>query len=201
MKALVGDEFFEAMAGIYVRARPPPSPCMMFYGEDLPAFLETFAPAAALPYLPDVARLEHARRLAYHAADDPVADPSVLGERDAAALMETRLALQAACRVVRSAHPVYSIWRFNATEDKSPVRSAAEDVLVSRPADAVLMYLLPSGRRGLPAGAPGRRAAWAGGGQGHAARAGFRPRRQSHRDLRRAGHRDNLKLKRRENPS
>ena len=145
VRAVVGQEFFEAMAGVYVRAHPPSSPCMMFYGEDLPAFLETFAPAADLPYLPDVARLEHARRLAYHAADHPVADPSVLGERDAAALMETRLALQAACRVVRSAHPVYSIWRFNATEDKSPVRSAAEDVLVSRPADAVLMYFLPPG--------------------------------------------------------
>ena len=201
VKALVGDEFFEAMAGIYVRARPPSSPCMMFYGEDLPAFLESFAPAAELPYLPDVTRLEHARRLAYHAADHPVADPSVLGKRDAAALMETRLGLQAACRVVRSAHPVYSIWRFNATEDKSPVRSCRRGRAGVAAGRRRAYVPASSGRRGLPAGAPGPRAAWAGGGQGHAARAGFRSRRQSHRGLRRAGHRDNLKLKRRENPS
>ncbi len=145
VKALVGDEFFDAMAGVYVRAHPPASPRIMFYGEGLAGFLEGFEPAKGLPYLPDVARLEHARRLAYHAADEAAADPSVLAGLDEAALMGARLALQAACHVVRSAHPVHAIWRFNATEDKSPVRPGAEDVLVSRPADAVLVQLLPPG--------------------------------------------------------
>ena len=145
VRALVGEEFFEAMAGVYVRAHPPSSPRMMFYGEGLAAFLEGFPPAAGLPYLPDVARLEYARRLAYHAADEPAADPSVLGGLDAAALMEARLSLQAACHVLRSAHPVHAIWRFNATDDKSPVRPAAEDVLVSRPEESVLVQLLPPG--------------------------------------------------------
>ena len=145
VKALVGEEFFEAMAGIYVRAHPPSSPRMMFYGEGFAAFLESFEPVEGLAYLPDAARLEYARRLAYHAADDPAADPSALAGLDAAALMEARLALQAACRIVRSAHPIHAIWRFNATEDKSPVQPAAEDVLVSRPGDAVLVQLLPPG--------------------------------------------------------
>ena len=145
VKALVGDEFFEAMAGIYVRAHPPSSPRLMFYGEGFAEFLEIFEPAEGLPYLPDMARLEHARRLAYHAADDPVADPSVLSGLDAAALTEVRLALRAACQIVRSAHPIHAIWRFNATEDNSPVRPAAEDVLISRPEDTVLVQLLPPG--------------------------------------------------------
>ncbi len=145
VRAVVGGAFFEAMAGVYVRAHPPASPRMMFYGGGLAAFLETFGPAAQLPYLPDVAGLEHARRVAYHAADDPVADLSVLGEYSAAALMKTRFELRAACRILRSAHPIYSIWRFNATEDRSPVRPVAEDVLVSRPEDAVLMNRLPPG--------------------------------------------------------
>ena len=145
VKALVGEEFFEAMAGVYVRAHPPSSPRMMFYGEGFAEFLEAFEPVEGLAYLPDVARLEYARRLAYHAADDPAADPSVLAGLGPAALMEVRLALQAACRIVRSAHPVHAIWRFNATEDKSPVQPGAEDVLVSRPGDAVLVQLLPPG--------------------------------------------------------
>ncbi len=145
VRALVGEEFFEAMAGVYVRAHPPSSARMMFYGKGFAAFLETFGPVAGLAYLPDVARLEYARRLAYHAADEPAADPSVLAGLDPAALMEVRLSLQAACRIVRSAHPVHAIWRFNATEDKSPVQPGAEDVLVSRPADAVLVQLLPPG--------------------------------------------------------
>ena len=163
VRTLVGDEFFEAMAGVYVRAHPPPSPRMMFYGEGLAPFLESFPPAAGLPYLPDVARLEYARRLAYHAADEPAADPSVLGGLDAAALMEARLSLQAACHVLHSAHPVHAIWRFNATDDKSPVRPAAEDVLVSRPEETVLVQLLPPGGAAfllaLRAGEPLRRAA------------------------------------------
>ena len=145
VKALVGDEFFDAVAGVYVRAQPPSSPRIMFYGEGFAPFLERFEPVKGLPYLPDVARLEHVRRLAYHAADEPAADPSMLGGLDEAALTGARLALQAACHVVRSAHPVHAIWRYNATGDKSPVEPAAEDALVSRPADEVLVQLLPPG--------------------------------------------------------
>ena len=167
VRAIVGEEFFEAMAGVYVRAHPPSSPRMMFYGEGFAGFLENFPPAAGLAYLPDVARLEYARRLAYHAVDEPVADPSVLAGLDPAALSQARLALQAACRIVCSAHPIHAIWRFNATKDKSPVQSSAEDVLVSRPGDTVLVQLLPPGaaafllalEAGEPLGAATERAA------------------------------------------
>ncbi len=145
VQAIVGEEFFEAMAGVYVRAHPPSSPRMMFYGESFAPFLESFPPAAGLPYLPDVARLEYALRLAYHAANEPAADPAVLGGLDPAALAQARLSLQAACHILRSAHPVHAIWRYNATGDKSPVQSTAEDVLVSRPDDRVFVQLLPPG--------------------------------------------------------
>ena len=156
---------------------------MMFYGEGFAPFLEGFPPAAGLPYLPDVARLEYARRLAYHAADDTAADTAVLGGLHAAALMEARLSLQAACHVLRSAHPVHAIWRFNATEDKTPVRPAAEDVLVSRPGESVLVQLLPPGGAAfllaLQAGEP----AGPCGGAGRGRRADVRSRRQSRLDL------------------
>ncbi len=163
VRAVVGDEFFEAMAGVHVRAHPPSSPRMMFYGERFPSFLEGFPPAAGLPYLPDVARLEYARTLACHAADEPAADPSVLDGLDAATLAQAGFSLQAACHVLRSAHPVHAIWRFNATGDKSPVQPAAEDVLVSRPDGEVLVRLLPPGGAAfllaLQGGAPLGRAA------------------------------------------
>jgi len=58
---LVGDEFFRAMARLYATMRPPASPLMMLYGETFPEFIDAFAPAAALPYLGDIARLEYAR--------------------------------------------------------------------------------------------------------------------------------------------
>ena len=144
VKALVGEEFFEAMAGIYVRAHPPSSPRMMFYGEGFAAFLESFEPVEGLAYLPDAAASEYARRLAYHAADASAADPSALAGLDAAALMEARLALQAPA--ASSARRIRSMRSALSTHgDKSPVEPAAEDVLVSRPGDTVLVQLLPPG--------------------------------------------------------
>ncbi len=66
---LVGDEFFRAMAAEYVRQHLPRTPILTRYGDTLADFLERFPPAASLPYLGDVARLEYARVQAWHAAD------------------------------------------------------------------------------------------------------------------------------------
>ena len=55
---LVGEEFFRAMARVFLRRSPPSSPMLSAYGEGFPAFVEDFAPARAVPYLADVARLE-----------------------------------------------------------------------------------------------------------------------------------------------
>ena len=77
VRRLVGDEFFRAMAQLYVTARPPTSPIMMLYGETFPEFIDEFAPAAAVPYLGDIARLEIARGRAYHAADAVPKGPQV----------------------------------------------------------------------------------------------------------------------------
>ncbi len=57
---IVGDEFFAAMARIYVSREPPGSPIMLDYGAGFADFVGGFEPAAGLPYLRDVARLERA---------------------------------------------------------------------------------------------------------------------------------------------
>src|SRR5262252_3900024 len=75
VKRLVGDEFFRAMAHAYASVELPRSPLMMYYGETFPVFIEEFAPAAPIPYLADIARIEMARGLAYHAADATPLDP------------------------------------------------------------------------------------------------------------------------------
>ena len=111
---IVGEEFFRAMAGVFARAHPPRSPLMMHYGDDLPDFIAGFAPAAELPYLADVARLEAARSRAFHAAD---AMP--LGAEDFAAippeaLAALRVMFFPGTAILRSAHPVVTIWAMNA---------------------------------------------------------------------------------------
>ena len=73
-RQLVGEEFFRAMAGLYVQAHPPISPLISEYGSTFADFIQAFEPASSVPYLADVARLERLRVRAYHAADCQVLD-------------------------------------------------------------------------------------------------------------------------------
>lgn len=66
---LVGEEFFRAMAQVFVLAHPPRTRVLAHHGQALPSFIAQFPPAAGLPYLADVAQLEWQRLQALHAAD------------------------------------------------------------------------------------------------------------------------------------
>ena len=69
VERIVGEEFFGAMARVFVVERPPRSPLLATYGDDFAAFIAAFEPARELVYVAAVARLEAARTRAYHAAD------------------------------------------------------------------------------------------------------------------------------------
>lgn len=77
---LVGEAFFRAMAREYVLTEPPRSRVLAFYGLSFADFVERFPPAASLPYLADVARLEMVRVQAYHAADGTSLSAEVITE-------------------------------------------------------------------------------------------------------------------------
>ncbi len=148
-RTIVGGAFFRAMAVEFVRAHPPETPCVVDYGDCFPDFIDGFEPADGLPYLGDLARLEVARRRSFHAADDDIADPGCLAGLDEELLLGTRLGFRASTVIVRSCHPLWSIWRHNTTEDTSPVAARSEDILVSRPGDRVLLHRLPPGSAGF----------------------------------------------------
>ncbi|MCV6596891.1 MAG: DNA-binding domain-containing protein [Mangrovicoccus sp.] len=130
---LVGEAFFKAMAGVFLRAHPPSSPVLARYGDALPGFLESFPPAASLPYLPDIARLELAMRRAYHAADPAPFDPQILAELPPERLMRAVLYLADGVQVIASPYPIHSIWRANSEADAPPPGREAECVLITRP--------------------------------------------------------------------
>lgn len=144
---LVGEEFFRAMAGAFVRAHPPRNPSLMTYGEQFPGFVECFAPAASLPYLADVARVEVAWTSAWATADAPVVTVPDLQACAPEALLGCRAMVHPAVRLVRSAHPAGSLWA--AHQGPGPVTPvaewAAEDVLVTRPSTEVLVRRLAPG--------------------------------------------------------
>ena len=143
--ALVGEEFFAAMAGVFLRAHPPASPVLITYGAELPGFLAVFPPVAHLGYLPDIARLELAIRDAYHAADAAPVAADTFAAMAPGALASARIRFAPAVRLIRSAWPIHAIWSANRRGTAPPAARVAEDVLVVRPAFDPEPRLLPAG--------------------------------------------------------
>jgi hypothetical protein len=130
-RALVGDAFFAAMAGEFVRAHPPKMRMMMLYGDEFAPFIAGFAPAATLGYLPDVAHLEQAIRQSYHAQDAAAIDGAQLACMDDAALLASRLIFAPAVHLLQSLWPIASIWAANMRGGPSP-QMQAQSVIVLR---------------------------------------------------------------------
>lgn len=145
IRALVGDEFFKAMAGVFLRQHAPDSPVLMHYGADMPAFLEGFQPVEHLGYLPDVARVELALTRSYHAADTPAIDPEQLQKVAEDSLLASRLHLAPAVRLIRSKWPVAALYHANSTPNAASPVMQPEDVLITRPEFDPTVIALPAG--------------------------------------------------------
>lgn len=164
---LVGDPWFRAAAAIYVRRAPPSQPCLVDYGEGFSGFLADFAPAAQLPYLPDVARLDRLWTEAHLAPDDAPLDAASVAALAPAELADTVLRPNAAARWAWFAdHPAFSIWRHSRSADTASTGQCAvfepdwhaEGALIVRSAGKVSWSALNRGACALlDACAAGRR--------------------------------------------
>ncbi len=161
VEKIVGEEFFMAMARAYVVAEPPRSPMLLEYGGGFPDFVERFPPAATLPYLADVARIECAWKEAFHAPEAAPLPAAALAAIPQERLAELRLRLHPSLRIVSSRYPALTIWRMNVEGGvPAPVdlNAGGEDALVVRPAANVEVRFVPPGGavfiRRLGEGAP-----------------------------------------------
>lgn len=111
VQALVGPEFFEGAARLFIEAEPPRSAWLDAYGEGYPDFLARLPEAAAIPYLPDVARLDWAVNSVLHAPDAMPLDLGRLAELDMAVAGEICFVAHPAVRLVQADSPVDVIWR------------------------------------------------------------------------------------------
>ena len=149
VQQLVGPDFFRAMAGVFVRQAPPQSRVLARYGQAFPTFLARFEPAQALPYLADVARLEMARVVAYHAADVPaLTDEAVtLALASVERTGELRLSLHPSLATLKSDHAVASLWAAHQTdaEIQGVAIDQPESAIVLRTGLDVLVLLAPPG--------------------------------------------------------
>jgi hypothetical protein len=114
---LVGAEFFEGAARIFISAEPPRRADLDAYGEGFPEFLAGFPPAAALSYLPGVARLEWAVSRALHAPDVEPLDLARLGAVAAADRDRIAFLPHPSVALVAADHPVDAIWRAVLAQD------------------------------------------------------------------------------------
>lgn len=157
---LMGGDTFADAALAFISSHPPRSPVMARIGETFADFIEDAGVAQAYPFLPDVARLEYAMAIAQHAADDPVLGIEALQRIDADRLADVCFSLHASAFVVQSDFPVVTICAENRTEAEPAgnIEWRSEDALVTRPAFAVQVGILPPGGavfvRGLARGLP-----------------------------------------------
>ncbi|MGH8623581.1 MAG: HvfC/BufC family peptide modification chaperone, partial [Burkholderiales bacterium] len=137
---LVGEEWFRAAAAIYVREAPPADPTLLRYGANFADFLARFEPAADLPYLPGVARLDRLWTEAHAAANEDAVDPAAVAHLAPEALAGTVLHPHPAARWAWFADaPIYTIWSRNRA-DGAPAADLdwrPEGALIVRPHDAV----------------------------------------------------------------
>jgi len=152
---LVGDEWFREAAAIYARANLPRQPSLLDYGSDFAAFLAAFEPAADLPYLAGVARLDRFWTEAHVARDEIPLAAAAVAEFAAADLARVALRPHAAARWAWfEDEPIATIWERNRTgkalldaeEGVAPdLDWRAEGVLVTRPRGAVAWTPLGKG--------------------------------------------------------
>jgi len=138
---LVGEEWLRAAAAEFVRTHLPASPMLLEYGAQLVSFLAQFAPAAELPYLPDVARLDRFWTEAHGSRDETPIEPGQV----------TALAPQELARITLRPHasarwqwfeqqPIFTIWSHNRDlggDVEADIEWRGEGALLVRPNDSV----------------------------------------------------------------
>jgi hypothetical protein len=142
---LVGDEWMRAAAAVYARNTLPGLPMLLGYGADFADFLAHFEPAADLPYLPGVARLDRCWTEAHVAATEDPLSPASIAQLAEGNFYRMRLQPHAAARWVWCAEaPVWTIWSRNRTdaEDEIDIDWRAEGALLTRPRDTVIWRAL-----------------------------------------------------------
>ncbi|MEO5660733.1 MAG: DNA-binding domain-containing protein [Polaromonas sp.] len=148
---LVGAEFFDAAARDFMVEQPPRSSYLDEFGGDFPAFLERFAPAASLPYLGDVARLEWSVSRALHAPDAVALDMASLQSVNADAHTRIRFTAHPSAGLLHTRFPADVIWRAVLADDNDAALAAIDLssgpawLLVQRgPMGVELVHLAPA---------------------------------------------------------
>ncbi len=142
VERLVGEQFFRHACDRYIVGYASTSGDLHDFGARFDEFLATHEPAAALPYLPDVARLEWLYHRSFHAPSHAPLALARLAAVDPDAYTSLRFVLHPAVALLRSAFPVLRIWQVNQSEYSGDQRvdlgEGGDFLLVTRGEDFVV---------------------------------------------------------------
>ena len=113
---LVGEEFFERMALIYIKNHPSVSPDLNTYGVDFADFIANFEPVQSLVYLPDVARLEWFYHLVFQGDDTEKLNIQALNEVSPDKWDNLIFKLPVNSFLLESVYPIHRIWEVNQSD-------------------------------------------------------------------------------------
>ena len=166
-RPLVGAEFFRGLARAFIGRSLPTQPVLAEYGAGFPAFIAGHDAARDLPYLADVARLDWALNLAFHAPAGGRLAAADLAALPADRLPSLRLSLAPGTVLVCSPYPLDRIWAASQPGAAAGSgRPRGRRRAPSRPAPARRCGVRePVGRRGGLRRRPRRGADLGGGGQ------------------------------------
>lgn len=145
VQSIVGERFFQAMAEAFVLEGLPRQPVLAEYGAGFPAFIQGYGPAASLPYLVDMARLDWALNLAFHETVSGTLAAGDLADMPPERLLDLRLALAAGVTLIRSPYPIDRIWHASQPGDSAEAVGSddgAATVMVLRQTDDVAFVRL-----------------------------------------------------------
>lgn len=117
VERLVGEDFFAGAAQRFLVAAPPRAADLNQYGDGFADFLAGFEPAASVPYLADVARLEWAVNRALHAPPAPPLAPEALRMVPAEREADLRFRPHPTLSLLALDYPAHAIWQAVLTTD------------------------------------------------------------------------------------
>lgn len=110
VEAVVGQAWLGEAALVFARDHPPGAPSLADYGADFPDWLSGFSPAADLPFLGGLARIDRARTEALFARDAPAVSAEEISGLPTSAYGAVRLELHPAARLLIFDAAVPALW-------------------------------------------------------------------------------------------
>jgi hypothetical protein len=148
VQALVGADFFRSAACAFIDRSLPTQPVLSEYGAGFAEFIAGHEPARSLPYLADVARLDWALNLAFHAPAEGRVTATDLAALPADRLPSLRMTLAPGTALLASRYPLDRIWAASqpgAWADAVDLNAGGVHLLVLRRPDDAGFVNLSSG--------------------------------------------------------